>query len=615
MKTALFLFTSILFISFCFSLFVSPIFAQTQPSNPYIIPNTNADVPKNLHTWTQNVMLEVVAAMSCQLSGIDPTNPHQKCLGLDQKTKQIGFVENGGGAVGLLTSMITQMYKPPFETGDYVHYLASNFGTTKSAYAATTGIGFDSLNPLLKIWVGFRNIAYLVFVLVFIVIGVAIMLRVKIDPRTVMSVENQIPRIILTLIFITFSFAIAGFLVDIMWTGTFLTISVVNPDAPIQNLQTSTPFSGANQMIQDGGVNRIAVDAGEQTKSIISTLLGIDNNPADYTSAAVQMLTPPIFNTLGTVISAILDVGTNIPCIPGVNICIGNAFSGIQGAIDKLTKQSTDLPYIGDLLKKTGNTPTDDIINIISEVATVATLWQSLHIPNWTPGILGFNAPIPVGPIVASVATPAAFYTTEKLLRDWLPFYIPYFIILLAMFFALFRVWIALIKAFVFVLIDVTLAPVWIMFGAIPGSSVGFGSWLRDISANLIAFPVTAVMFSLGARYVNVFSTVSSGSNVFIPPFIGTVDPKAVADLIGLGIILMAPTAIDIARDTLKAPQFKYTSAIGQAVGAGSAVGPQGIRSGLGSYFASKSAVWNVQAGGYKQGGFLGAARHMFGLQ
>ena len=85
-----------------------------------------------------------------------------------------------------------------------------------------TGTGFDGLKPLLPLWTVFRNIVYILFVLVFVIIGVAIMLRLKIDPRTVMTIQNQIPKLIIGILLVTFSFSIAGFLIDIMYTSIYL---------------------------------------------------------------------------------------------------------------------------------------------------------------------------------------------------------------------------------------------------------------------------------------------------------------------------------------------------------------------------------------------------------
>jgi len=38
--------------------------------------------------FTQNVMIEVMSAMICQISGIDVTNTSQSCLGVDPQTKK-----------------------------------------------------------------------------------------------------------------------------------------------------------------------------------------------------------------------------------------------------------------------------------------------------------------------------------------------------------------------------------------------------------------------------------------------------------------------------------------------------------------------------------------------
>ncbi|MFI5205964.1 MAG: hypothetical protein ACHQVK_03410, partial [Candidatus Paceibacterales bacterium] len=234
-------------------------------TNPYTTPDTNPNVPKNLHTYTQNVMIETMAALTCQLAGVDPTNPGQECLGVDQKTGKIGFVKNGGGAIGLMGSAITMLYTPPVNTGEYFHSIASNFGITKHAYAQTAplGTGFQGLQPLLGLWTAFRNIVYLLFVVAFVIIGFAIMLRVKIDPRTVMTIQNQIPKIIVGILFVTFSFAISGFLIDIMYTSIYLTgNAIVGTDSKIpanepdlvQNMVSSTnPFAAANNIGGAGG--------------------------------------------------------------------------------------------------------------------------------------------------------------------------------------------------------------------------------------------------------------------------------------------------------------------------------------------------------------------------
>ena len=60
----------------------------------------------------------------------------------------------------------------------------------------------------------FRNFAYVLITLLFIIMGLMIMFRVKIDPRTVVSFQSALPKIIMALILVTFSYAIVGLLID-----------------------------------------------------------------------------------------------------------------------------------------------------------------------------------------------------------------------------------------------------------------------------------------------------------------------------------------------------------------------------------------------------------------
>src|SRR3990167_10044976 len=214
----LFLFSAFYFLSSATSAHAAaPTITPTQTKSAAVAANTNPDVPNNLHNWTQNVMIEVMSALTCQLAGVDPVNPKQSCLGADQATGKIGFLPSPqeGGAIGFMGNMITMLYTPPLHTIDYIQNLAQNFGITKPAFARLAdyedtpgtpadtgptvdfGTGFYAISPLMNIWTAFRNIAYMLFVLVFVIIGVAIMLRIRIDPRTVMTIQNQIPKLII----------------------------------------------------------------------------------------------------------------------------------------------------------------------------------------------------------------------------------------------------------------------------------------------------------------------------------------------------------------------------------------------------------------------------------
>lgn len=116
---------------------------------------------------------------------------------------------------------------PPAGTGVWLADVASNIGLAPKVYAQ--GVGFSALSPLLPLWKITRNVAYAILIIILLVIGLMIMFRTKIDPRTVISVQTALPRIVVTLILITFSYPIAGLMIDLMYVVLFLGISLVGP--------------------------------------------------------------------------------------------------------------------------------------------------------------------------------------------------------------------------------------------------------------------------------------------------------------------------------------------------------------------------------------------------
>ncbi|MGB6882213.1 MAG: hypothetical protein WBD86_02845, partial [Microgenomates group bacterium] len=83
--------------------------------------------------------------------------------------------------------------------------------------AKAQGFGFGTLDPILPLWKVSRNISYALFIIIILVIAFMIMCRVKISPQTVISAQSALPKIVIALILVTFSYAIAGFLVDLMY--------------------------------------------------------------------------------------------------------------------------------------------------------------------------------------------------------------------------------------------------------------------------------------------------------------------------------------------------------------------------------------------------------------
>lgn len=105
----------------------------------------------------------------------------------------------------------------PLSGVSYVKHKLQNFTLTPVAKAQTPGFGFTVLEPIQSMWRGARDIAFGIFVLAAVVLSFMIMFRVKISPQVIITVQSAIPKLIIALILVTFSYAIAGFMVDLMY--------------------------------------------------------------------------------------------------------------------------------------------------------------------------------------------------------------------------------------------------------------------------------------------------------------------------------------------------------------------------------------------------------------
>lgn len=130
----------------------------------------------------------------------------------------------------IFSIIVTLPFSAPPASGVYwISYNLNRTNLIPKTYAAYEGIGMAALRPFINIWELFRNISYLILVLILISIGFMIMFRTKINPQTVITIENSLPKIVITLIFITLSFPIAGFLIDIMYLAILIVIQILSP--------------------------------------------------------------------------------------------------------------------------------------------------------------------------------------------------------------------------------------------------------------------------------------------------------------------------------------------------------------------------------------------------
>lgn len=122
-----------------------------------------------------------------------------------------------GGAIGTAVVASTSLYMNQPASGiEYMADVGQKLQLVKPAYAQT-GLGFNRLSPLLPLWRAFRNVSYLLFSVAIVIIGFAILFRLHISPQTVITIQSALPRIIIALVLVTFSYAIVGFMIDLIY--------------------------------------------------------------------------------------------------------------------------------------------------------------------------------------------------------------------------------------------------------------------------------------------------------------------------------------------------------------------------------------------------------------
>ena len=120
------------------------------------------------------------------------------------------------GGVNTASTLANNLYNyQPASGVQYLAYMGKRLNLISPAYAATPGQDF--LAPMLDIWILNRNIAYVLFVVIFVTVGFMIMFRTRLNPQTVINIQLALPKIVVSLILVTFSYAISGFIIDLIF--------------------------------------------------------------------------------------------------------------------------------------------------------------------------------------------------------------------------------------------------------------------------------------------------------------------------------------------------------------------------------------------------------------
>ncbi len=228
--------------------------------------------------------------------------------------------------MGKFNEVIAQTFTtPPADTGMWLADTGRTLGFLPKQ-AMAQGIGFSGMMPLLPLWKAFRNISYLLMAIVMIALGFMIMFRKKIDPKTVVTAQNAIPKVVIALILITFSYAIVGIMIDIMYVVIYFFIALFkstglldNPGFPacLTNYKTPELMYGSAGLLPNlmnlswdplkilGFNNSGSVNTGQFSTILsmigIPAVIGLSAAPIAAGAAGIAFLTLPLLHLILTI--------------------------------------------------------------------------------------------------------------------------------------------------------------------------------------------------------------------------------------------------------------------------------------------------------------------------
>lgn len=229
--------------------------------------------------------------------------------------KYIAQINSGSAVAGFNNVLAFMVSNPPADLALWVRDTGETLGFLPRhvrAQGAGVGYGFTGLAPLLPLWRGFRNVAYVLVAIMLIVVGFMVMFRKRIDPKTVVTVQNSLPRIVVVLLLITFSYAIAGFLIDIMYLTIGIGVQLLKNSLPstsgqVYNVSQNLDYINGGFLTLLIGVFAPIVSAPAQgLANIIGSIPGMLQNPIQNLPGLITLgatvATSPITFTVGAIL-------------------------------------------------------------------------------------------------------------------------------------------------------------------------------------------------------------------------------------------------------------------------------------------------------------------------
>lgn len=449
--------------------------------------------PANNKTKKQKAVNDLTSLIACQTVG-ELCSPTQQ-PGSDEYFKK--------SALGNVANYISISYTNPPASGMYwARAQFERIGLAPKTYAAE-GIGLAGLKPFASLWILFRNAAYLLLTLLIVAIGLMIMFRLKVNPQTVITLENSLPRIVITILLITFSFPIAGFMIDLMYALIFLAISIfaaVDPAHFTAGMLNTKYATASFATLWEGFFP--SLDPGRSGLNPLGELVGL----ADLGSALLDVLPSVINDTIRVVGSA------------GIVWALYKFGLSNGGVLEPFTRSLNGIEIFGNRL--------GDLLG--------SYLYYAI--------------------LILIVAVTVPFTLTFG--GGWILAFIIWFT-LLALFF---RVMVMLFASYLRIILFTIFSPFIILSTAVPGRN-GFTYWLRALAGELSVFPTVIILLLVGRLIVMAFTlnnnTIANPGNFFdpgttesvwTPPFLWGINQRALAIIVGMQIIFLIPSIARLVR-------------------------------------------------------------------
>lgn len=82
------------------------------------------------------------------------------------------------------------------------------------------GLGYNLLMPMMGLWQWSRNVVYVFYIVIIIVLSFLILFRQTLSGQAAVSIINSLPSLIISLVLVSLSYPIAGFFVDLIYIGS-----------------------------------------------------------------------------------------------------------------------------------------------------------------------------------------------------------------------------------------------------------------------------------------------------------------------------------------------------------------------------------------------------------